>query len=278
MAVADGSDAVEDLEIDLLLEGIFRRFGTDFRGYRRAVLRDKLHDVMTHQGLRTVSGLLERVMHDVGAADTLLRVLGSHPASLFDDPGHYRAMREVLVPWLCSSPAPRIWVAECVTAEEVCSLAILLEEEGLLERTQIYATSANEDLLHEASRGSFPAERLPVYEENYRRSGGKGDLRLYLDMGGGQCSFARSLRENVTWAQYNIATDASFNEFQLISCRGALGEFDSALRHRALQLFHDSVPVFGLLSVDGDLCAGTAPFARCYQLVRDCQGLYRRVS
>lgn len=276
--MADGPHEIEDLETDLLLEGIYRRFGLDFRGYRRDALRAKLHGVMVREGIRTVSGLQERVMHDAASGADLLKVLGSHPAALFDDPGHYRALRDVLVPWLRSTPAPRIWVAECVAAEEVCSFAILLEEEGLLDRTQIYATSANEELLHAAREGSFSADCLAAYEDNYRRSGGKRELHAYVETRDGQCAFAGSLRENITWAQYSIATDASFNEFQLIACRGALVEFGSALRHRALQLFHDSVPVFGLLSVDGELGPGSAPFLRCYRTVDRCEGLYRRVA
>ena len=276
--MTDGPHAIEDLETDLLLEGIFRRFGLDFRGYRREALRAKLRGMMAREGIRTVSGLQERVMHDAAASAALLKTLGSHPAVLFDDPGHYLAMRYVLVPWLRSTPAPRIWVAECIAAEEVCSLAILLEEEGLLDKTQIYATSANEELLQAAREGSFSGECLAAYEDNYRRSGGKGKLRSYVETSDGQCTFSRALRENITWAQYNIATDASFNEFQLITCRGALAEFGNALRHRALQLFHDSVPVFGLLSVDGELGTAAAPFMRCYRAIDRCQGLYRRVT
>lgn len=276
--MADGYHAIEDLEIDLLLEGVFRCFGLDFRGYRREALRTKLHAMMAREGLRTVSGLQEKVMHDAQAGAALLKTLGSHPAALFYDPEHYRAMREILVPWLRSSPAPRVWVAECVSAEEVCSLAILLADEDMLERTQIYATSANEEFLQAAREGRFSAECLAGYEKRYRQSGGKRELRDYVDIREGQCSFVRSLRENVTWAQYNIATDASFNEFQLISCHGALNEFGAALRHRALRLFHDSVPVFGMLSVDEGLGAGAAAFMRHYQVVGRCEGLYRRIT
>jgi chemotaxis protein methyltransferase CheR len=276
--VKDGPDAIEDLEIDLLLEGVFRRFGLDFRGYRRELLRAKLHAMMARDAIRTVSGLQEKIMHDAAAGDALLRTLCSHPVALFDDPEHYRALRNVLVPWLRSSPSPRIWIAECVAAEEVCSLAILLEEEGLLEKTHIYATSSNEELLRLASEGSFCAENFSSYDHHYRQSGGKRDLRDYVETAGDRYIFAKSLRENMTWSQYNIATDASFNEFELISCRGALAEFGAALRHRALQLFHESVPVFGLLSVDGVLSKGAMPFERCYKPLDNGHGLYRRVA
>lgn len=270
--------SLEDLEIDLLLEGVFRRYGQDFRGWQREAVRQRLHGLMRADGLRTVSALQERVLHDAGASERLLRALATRPVGLFDDPGYYRALRNMLVPWLRSAPVPRIWVAECVAAEEVCGLSILLAEEGLQERTQIYATAANEVLLEEASAGGFDAERFAEYEANYRDSGGKASLERYCGWRDGKRVFGSALLEHVTWAQYSLASDASFNEFQLIACRGAIGEFGVTLRHRALQLFYDSMPLLGILSVDKADGLTTAPFVSRYKALAPEQGLFQRVA
>jgi chemotaxis protein methyltransferase CheR len=268
---------IEDLEIDLLLEGVYRLFGQDFRGYRRESVRQRLHALMRGAGLNTVSALQERVMHDHAAGDALLRALSIQPAALFDDPMYFQTLRKAMVPWLRSCPSPKVWVAECVAPEEVCELAILLAEEGLYERTQIFATAANESLLEEARAGEFALDRWPEYAENYRKCGGKADLARYCREDHGKGVFSRELRANVTWAQYSLATDASFNEFQLIVCRNALSDFGVALHRRTLQLFYDSMPLFGILSVDSKEGLNAAPFVSRYKAIAEGQGLYRRV-
>ena len=276
--MADHMQTVEDLEIDLLLEGVYRRFGQDFRGYRRESVRQRLHALMRGAGLKTVSSLQDRVMHDDAASEVLLRALSIQPAALFDDPAYFHALREVMVPWLRSCPSPRIWVAECVAPEEVCALSILLAEEGLHDKTQIFATAANESLLEDAKAGEFPLERWPEYAENYRKCGGRADFADYCGETHGKGVFSAALRANVTWAQYSLATDASFNEFQLIVCRNALSDFGAALHRRTLQLFYDSMPLFGILSVGSDDGLNAAPFVSRYKAIAEGQGIYRRVA
>ena len=270
--------SIEDLEIDLLLEGVYRRFGQDFRGYRRDSVKHRLHALMRGAGLKTVSALQERVMHDAAASKLLLRAMSIQPTGLFDDPAYFQALREVMVPWLRSCPSSRIWVAECVSPEDVCALAILLAEEGLYDKTQIFATAANESLLDEAKAGKFALDRWPEYAENYRKCGGRADFDDYCHEAHGKAEFSAELRANVTWAQYSLATDASFNEFQLIVCRNALSEFGTALHRRTLQLFYDSMPLFGILSVDNDEGLNAAPFVSRYKAIAEEQGLYRRVA
>jgi chemotaxis protein methyltransferase CheR len=270
--------AIEDLEIELLLEGVFRRYGHDFRGYRRAPLKGRLQAFMRECGLSTISALQERVLRNAAAAQALLRAVSTRPAALFDDAEYCELLRAAMIPWLRSCPSPRIWVAECVTPEEVYGLAILLAEEGLLERTQIFATAENEALLNEARDGSFALDRLPGYEHNYRCVGGRRAFSDYCTQRGGQVVFSAQLGAGITWAQYSLASDASFNEFQLIVCRQAMKDFGSRLYRRALQLFHDSMPVYGLLSVDRKEGLETAPFASCYKALSMERGLYRRVG
>ena len=269
---------LEELEIDLLLEGVYQRFGHDFRGYRREPLRQRLRAFMETAAIDTVSALQARILHDPAAGELLLRAMTHRQVALFGDTQHFSALRELLGSWLRSRPMPKIWIAECAAAEDVFALAILLQEEGLYERTRIFATSANESLLHEASRGAFAAELAQRYAQNYRAAGGQRELSDYYTVEDGQCVFLPALRTNITWAQYQLASDASFNEFELIMCRDALGAFGPGLTRRSLQLFHDSLARFGILSVDGIDNPETIPFIAGYTSLLRKEGLYRRVA
>ncbi|NEX61969.1 CheR family methyltransferase [Noviherbaspirillum galbum] len=276
--MSDDPRAIESLETDLLLEGVFQRFGLDYRGYRRETVRRKLQVLMRQEGVQTISGLQEKMMHDAPACQRLLLALGSRPAGLLADADRMFALRRALVPWLRSCASPRVWVAECASAEDVAGLAILLEEEGLHGKTQIFATTACEAVLDDMRACRFPAERLEEYAGNHLRSGGKGALSQYVAVRGGEAVFAEGLCSNVVWAQYSLATDASFNEFQLITCHGALTEFGAPLRNRALQLFHESMPMFGLLSVELAQEADLASFRCWYRPMNEGKDLYRRVA
>jgi chemotaxis protein methyltransferase CheR len=275
---ADGRQPIEELEIDLLLEGVFQRFGHDFRGYRRGPLAQKLRQLMQGLGLQTILSLLDRVMHDESVAEALLRTIGTRPAGMFEDPEYYSALREAIGPWLRSSPSPKVWIAECASVEEVGSLAIVLAEEELYSKTRIFATVANEATLQEARRGGFAPERMAEYEENYRRSGGRKSLADYCVEDGGRMYFAPGVLKHVTWAQYNLATDASFNEFELILCRRALADFGPALRRRVLQLFHESMPLFGLLGIDEKSGCDDTRFMTNFRALNMRYGLFRRIA
>ncbi|GIZ50624.1 CheR family methyltransferase [Noviherbaspirillum aridicola] len=269
---------VEALEIDLLLEAIFRCYGHDFRGYRREVLKRRLQPLIRDEGLDGLSALQGRVLHDPACSARVIRALTQRPASLFDDPEYFRQLREVMTPWLRSCPSPRVWLAECGTAEDACALAILLAEEGLHEKTHIFATAEDEGLLRDASSGRFAAGRLAEYVYNYRAAGGKRELSDYFGRDAGGPLFSEALRSNITWAQYSLATDASFNEFQMIVCRRALRDFGGHLRRRTLQLFYESMPLFGILSVDERDDMQAAPFVQRYKPVAEACGLYRRIA
>lgn len=271
------STTLEDLEITLLLEAIYRRFGDDFRGHRRDAIRAKLHGFMRAHDILTVSGLQNRVLHDGTYIEALLCALDAHPAGLFDHPTHLLELRKTLVPWLRSCPAPKVWVTECASAEDVYAIVILLVEEGLYGKTRVFATGANATLLSEAREGRFSLERLAHYEENYIIAGGTRSLANYYEQVNGVAVFHPELDRNITWAQYNLGTDASFNEFELIVCRGGLSDYASRLRRRALQLFYDSLPTFGMLSVAGTDYAGLAPFVASYKVLSPQFGLYQRV-
>ena len=275
--IVEGGLATEELEIELLLEALFQRFGYDFRSYDRPTLRRKLHDVMQARGLNTVSSLQDRVLHDPGVGAALLRALSVPPAALFDDPEQARQLRIVLASCLRASAVPKVWLAECAGPEEAWSLAILLAEEQLHLRTEIYATVANEEMLAAATLASFPSERMAEYQESYFKSGGTAQLTDYFDVRDGRASLQASLRNRITWAQYNLVTDASFNEFQVIICQRALPDFGPMLRQRVLRLFHDSLSLFGVLGIDRAIADGD-PLAASYQAVFPHQPWYKRIA
>jgi chemotaxis protein methyltransferase CheR len=275
--LVEGGLATEELEIELLLEALFQRFGYDFRAYDRPTLRRKLHQVMLARGLQTVSSLQDRVLHAPGAGADLLRALSVQPASLFDDPERARQLRIVLASCLRASAVPKVWLAECAGPEEAWSLAILLAEEQLHLRTEIYATVANEEMLAAASLASFPAERMDQYQESYFKSGGTAQLADYFDVSDGRATLAAPLSNRITWAQYNLVTDASFNEFQVIICQRALPDFGPLLRQRVLRLFHDSLSLFGVLGLDREIAEGD-PLAENYQPVFPHQPWYKRIA
>jgi chemotaxis protein methyltransferase CheR len=275
--VLDSVNEIEDLEIDLLLEAIHQRSGLDFRGYLREPLRRKLHGFMQANGLETVSAVQERMLHDAATGERLLRALGKQPPALFENAKHFLALRGVIGTWLRSRPAPRVWIAECVAAEDVFAMAILLHEEEVYGKTQIFATCSNEALLSDAAEGRIAASKLDDYERNYRAGGGKQSLRDHLCEKDGQPAFVPHLGSNITWAQYNLATDASFNEFELIMCRDTLGEFGTALKRRSLHLFHDSLARFGILSADGLDNPESDPSIAGYTSIQRDAGLFRRV-
>ncbi|HEV7815489.1 MAG TPA: CheR family methyltransferase, partial [Janthinobacterium sp.] len=192
--------ALEDLEFELLLEALQRHVGFDFRGYEQGALRRKLRGLMLRRGLATVSALQDRALHDAATGAALLRALSVAPAALFDDPVCWASLRGLLANCLAASPLPKIWLAECAGAEEAWTLAILLQEQGLHARSEIFATSANAQLLAEAAQADFPAARLDAYAENYRRSGGSAVFADYFQVHNGRAALLPQLRSRITWS------------------------------------------------------------------------------
>ncbi|QNA91086.1 chemotaxis protein [Massilia sp. Dwa41.01b] len=269
--------AVEELEIDLLLEALSQRHGFDFRDYDRQVVRKKLLAVMAARELKTVSALQERVLHEPGAASNVLRALCVAPAALFDNPDWARQAREVLGAALRPVAVPRVWLVECAGVGEAWTLAIVLHEEGLLARTEIFATVANDELLAEVREASIDAFALPALQEQYAASGGTAALSDYFELKDGRAVLLPRLRSRITWAQYNLVTDASFNEFQAIVCCRALADFGPMLRQRVLRLFFESLSRFGVLATDRELAASDA-HAAAYQPLGDAPAWYKRVG
>ena len=270
-------DDVEALETELLLEAIHRRYGFDFREYARGSLKRRLWRRIHAEGLSSVSGLQERVLHDPTVMERLLLDLSINVTSMFRDPTFYAAFRAQVAPTLRTYPFARLWVAGCSTGEEVYSLAILLEEEGLLERSRIYATDINEVVLERARAGVFPLDRMQEYTRNYIDSGGKRAFSEYYVAAYDGAQFQRSLVENVVWAQHNLVSDRSFNEFHVIVCRNVMIYFDRRLQHRVHALFYDSLATFGVLALGHKETLGFSPHEDRFEQLDALEKLYRKI-
>lgn len=270
------AQATEELEIELLLEAVYQRFGFDFRGYARSKLRDKLFALLRARKLATISSLQERVLHEAGVAQEVVRTLAVPPAALFDLPEDTRRMRTALGDSLRPTALPKVWLAEPAGVAEAWTLAILLAEEKLYGRTEVFATLASDELLAEARNASLPVAQLAQSQARYEASGGNGRLADYFEISNGEARLLPRLRERITWAQYSLVTDASFNEFHGIICRRALPDFGPLLRQRVLRLFRDSLSLFGVLGLDRELGAADAGVVD-YQQLFDDGGWYKRV-
>lgn len=275
--MSDISADIEDVEIDLLLDGMCRRYGEDFRAYERYLLRRKAVDFMHARGLTTLSALQNMVLHDQVAASDLCQAFVMQQSAIFDDVEEFNVLRDKIGSLLGSYVAPKIWIAECLCAEEVFSFAILLMEEGHYDRSLIFATCSNEALLQVIKTGAFSPDKIAAYEENYRQSGGRRSFGEYYEIRGDRAVFLESLQSRIIWAQYNLCTDSSFNEFQFISCRKSYSSFGKAPQRRILALFNDSLSRFGILNVDAGIEAESSPLFMNYKDVGR-PGIYRRTG
>lgn len=279
MAAPVGDDRdLERLELELLLEALHRRYGFDFRGYAPASLRRRLFRRVDLEGLKSLSGLQERILHDPSAVDRLLADLSINVTEMFRDPGFYAALRERVVPTLRTHPFLRIWVAGCSSGEEVVSLAILLREEGLLDRARIYATDMNDAILQQARQAAFPLEKLQAYTRNYLEAGGREAFSDYYVVSKDRAVFDPALLRDAVYAPHNLAMDGSFNAFHLITCRNVLIYFGRQLQDRVLGLFDESLERNGVLALGRkETLRGTRVEDRFEALV-EAERLYRRVS
>jgi chemotaxis protein methyltransferase CheR len=271
-------DDVDEIELALLLEGVYRRYGFDFRGYAPASLRRRVWRRVQAEGLSTISALQDKLLHDPASMERLLLDLSINVTAMFRDPSFYIRFREKVVPLLRTYPFTRIWVAGCSTGEEVYSLAILLQEEAVYERTRIYATDINESVLERARAGVFPLEKMREYTQNYIKAGGARAFSEYYLAKYDGAQFQRSLVDNVVFAQHNLVSDRSFNEFNVIVCRNVMIYFDRTLQDRVHRLFYESLMTFGVLALGAKESIRFSPFEDCYEDLDVNERLYKKVK
>ena len=238
-----------DIELQLLMDAIFLKYHYDFRAYAGASLKRRLTAAMARFGCATLSQLQDRVMHDTTFFPALLDYLTVQVSEMFRDPTYFLALRQKVVPLLRTYPSLKIWIAGCSTGEEAWSLAILLREEGLLDRSLIYATDINSRSLEQAESGVYAIDRVAGFTENHRRSGSSVSLSNYYTAAYDRAVFDRSLRDQIVFSDHSLATDSVFAEVQLVSCRNVLIYFTRELQDRALGLFHEALCRQGFLGI-----------------------------
>ncbi|MBO9711755.1 protein-glutamate O-methyltransferase CheR [Sphingomonas sp.] len=270
------TDAIEDIEIRLLLEALHQRYHYDFRNYAQASIRRRLRQALGQLGFANFSAMHERLLHDEALLPRLLGYLTVQVSEMFRDPGYFRALREKVVPRLKTYPSLKVWIAGCSTGEEVYSLAILFREEGLEDRTQFYATDISAEALEAASRGIYALDRIAGFTRNHQEAGGKSSLSDYYATAYGSAVFDKSLRERVVFSDHSLVTDAVFGEMHLISCRNVMIYFDRDLQDRAIGLFKDSLVRNGFLGLGSKENLRFSPHAGAFGDFVRAEKIYQR--
>jgi chemotaxis protein methyltransferase CheR len=243
------TETTEDIEIRLLLEALFLRYHYDFRNYAAASVKRRLRQAQKSMGFLSFTALQESLLHDPAMLPRLLDYLTVQVSEMFRDPSYFKAIRDKVVPHLRTYPSLKVWVAGCSSGEELYSLATLFREEGLEERTMFYATDINQDALNKAEAGVFGLDRMQLFTENHRNSGGKSSLSNYYSAAYGRVAFDKILRQRVVFSDHSLVADAVFAELHFISCRNVLIYFDRTFQDRALGLFRDSLARNGFLGL-----------------------------
>ncbi len=269
-------EPVEDIEIHLLLEALYRRYHYDFRHYARASIKRRLRQALSQMGFASLSALQDELLHDPAVLTRLLDYLTVQVSEMFRDPAYFRAIREKVVPHLRTYPSLKIWIAGCSGGEELYSFAILLHEERLLDRTLLYATDINPTALETAQKGIYALERVAAFTQNHQRSGGRTSLSEYYSGAYDRVVFDKKLRERVVFSDHSLVNDAVFAECQFVSCRNVMIYFDRPLQSRALGLFKDSLSRGGFLGLGSKETTRFSDHADAFtEFVRE-EKIYRR--
>lgn len=277
-AVREHAQPVEDIELELLLEGIYRQYGFDFRNYALASLRRRMWNFMRNENVASISLLQDHILHDPAWLERFLYALSVNVSAMFRDPHFYRVFRKEVVPHLKTYPFIRIWQAGVSMGEEVYSLAILLQEEGIYDRCRIYATDINDAVLKKAKEGIYPIELMQTYTSNYIKAGGTRSFSDYYTAAYDRVILKSSLRDNVVFAQHNLASDASFNEFHVILCRNVMIYFNTELQAQVHNLLHNSLVMFGTLGLGAKETMKFSPHEYAYDEIDSAARLYRRIA
>jgi chemotaxis protein methyltransferase CheR len=271
-------DSVEEIEIDLLLEAIFRRHGFDFRGYARSSLRRRILGAVSRERTGSISGLTSRVLHDPDAMRRVVSSISVNVSAMFRDPSFFRAFRSDVVPLLRTYPFIRIWQAGCSMGEEAYSLAILLEEAGLYDRCRIYATDMSEEVLQQARAAVYPLNLMQRYTQNYIQAGGTRAFSEYYAATHEQAALRPALQRNIVFSQHNLVTDGPFNEFHVVLCRNVLIYFNRDLQDQVHTLLHRSLAPLGVLGLGAKETLRFTSVEKRYDVLVESERLFRRVA
>ena len=267
---------IEAIEVRLLLDAVYQRYGYDFRDYAPSTMKRRILKRMESESLPTITALIDRIIRDPAVMDQLMMDFSITTSTMFRDPACFKTFREKIVPVLRTYPFLRIWLAGCGCGEEVLSMSILLREEGLYDRSRIYVTDMNNAVLEKAKRGIFPVGKMKDYTLNYIESGGKGDFSDYYTAKYDHARFSPELMKNIVFAQHNLVTDSSFNEFHVILCRNVMIYFNRELRSRVHVILYQSLIHLGILCLGEKENLHFTPHENDYTAVNDQKCLYRK--
>ena len=273
---SDEHNQTINLEIDLLLEAAYQHYGYDFRNYSKAHVKRRLLSRLSSSGLKSISEMQHQILHEPGFFDILLRDLSINVTEMFRDPSFYLAIRKEIIPILKTYPFIKVWHAGCSTGEEVYSFAILLKEEGLYNRVQIYATDFNTNVLEIAKKGIYPINRIKDFTANYQQSGGKHSFSDYYMADYNSVIFDQSLKKNIVFAEHNLVTDSVFAEVNIIICRNVLIYFNRDLQNKVLNLFNDSLINGGFLCLGSKETIQFSSQAESYETLNLQEKLYKK--
>ncbi|MFJ8065797.1 CheR family methyltransferase [Psychrobacillus sp. NPDC096426] len=266
----------KELEVDLLLETIHRLAGYDFKQYVRASIIRRIENRRNIENAPNITVLTERAIHEPGFLEKIIEGFSVPVTEMFRDPSFFKEFRMNIIPILRSYKEIRIWHAGCATGEEVLSMAILLDEEGLLDKTTIYATDMSEIALEQARRGIVPLNKMQNYTKNYLKAGGTKEFSIYYKTNSHNVFFSEQLLKNVIFAQHNLVTDQSFNEFHVIFCRNVLIYFNPSLQNKVHELFIRSLSQNGFLGLGNKESLRISEYADAYEEISTAEPLYRK--
>jgi chemotaxis protein methyltransferase CheR len=265
-----------DQELKLLLEAIYFRYQQDFRHYAVASMRRRVRQAMEQFDCSSVTQLQDRVLREPEVFGRMLQYLTVQVSEMFRDPAYYRALRHDVLPFLATFPSFKIWVAGCSSGEEVWSLAIVLEEHDLLDRSLIYATDINTEALRTAEAGIYARDRVASFSANYLAAGGSRSLSDYYHAAYEAAAFDRRLRRRILFADHSLATDAVFSEVHFVSCRNVLIYFDRELQDRAVGLFREALVRRGYLGLGAKENLRLTSHHAAFQEIAGSQRLFRK--
>lgn len=269
---------LEDIEIQLLLDGIFQHYGYDFRDYAISSLKRRIKISVEDEHVETISGFQEKILHDSMCMIRFIDTMSIGVTEMFRDPAFYLAFRKDVVPVLKHLPSIRVWHAGCSTGEEVYSMAILLKEEGLLEKTTLYATDMNEEALQKAKEGIYSIKATKQYNDNYIMTGGSESFAKYYTAKYDNAIIKPELKTKIVWAEHNLVTDGSFNEFDAIICRNVMIYFNKALQNHTHKLFYESLSATGFFIIGNKENINLSPYEKYYKVIDPKWKIYRKIK
>lgn len=267
---------IEKIEMELLLEGIYRYSGYDFRNYSQSFIHRRIKQRVYKENLTSISALQEKILRNSETMKKLLSDFSINVTEMFRDPSFFKSFRKNVIPKLREYPTIRIWHVGCSTGEEVYSMAILLQEEGLYEKATIYATDVNSHSIKQAQKGIFSLARMQLYTKNYIDSGGISAFSEYYKVSGESVIFTPFLQRNITFAEHNIVTDSSFNEFDIIICRNVLIYFNKDLQNQVHQLLYESLSFNGFVGLGNREGIRFTRYGNCYEEIDGPARIYRK--